>query len=65
LLGSGSAHLIADRAVPGDGQADRTSGARVDVGELLRSGQAYLVADLRVARDGREGFGGGAGLVFG
>ena len=65
LLGGGSAHLIADRPVPGDRQAGRTGGARVDLGEEFGGGQAHLVTDLPVAGDNREGFGGGAAIISG
>ena len=64
-LGSGQAHLAADRFVTSDGQAGRGGGPRVHVGELLGSGQAHLVADRLVAGNGGERFGGGVGVVLG
>ena len=55
MLGRRVAHLVADSAVAGDGQAGRRRGVRIDGGEQLGGRQPHLVANRLVARDGQAG----------
>ena len=52
-LGSGQPHLVAGRAVTGNGGAGGGGGGRVDFGKLLGGGQAVFVG---VGAHGGSGF---------